>query len=336
MRGYQPHARPIVAEAGGLSSHWSQAICCQDGYVDDSIATGRPETWTTMRVALVLAVASVMCTGCGSGWPVQLGATDSGGNSGSAPEAPLSRAVVGRYTMSGRVVSLPGRPVRVCAPETVILVARLGETDIMDCQLGVSAVGVDMGRLQHRREFGGAVEGWASVTGRWDGSTLHVEQQADPQEPQPVALPQTPPCATPAGGWPTVVENENLNSEAVTRFIQTHPGTHAARLRPSPREALWLITTPDVEDADADLSPVYGKGLCVVRSAYRVADYRAAADAFPFDAGLGIFGSSVGPPDADGQWRVTHRVLYVTDELLDRQRALPDGLVRLEPAMRRL
>lgn len=107
-------------------------------------------------------------------------------------------------------------------------------------------------------------------------------------------------------------------------------------MRPSPREALWLVTTSDVEDADADLSPVYGKGLCVVRSAYRVEDYRDAADAFPFDAGLGIFGSSAGRPDADGQWRITHQVLYVTDQLLDRQRALPAGLVRLEPAMLRL
>ncbi len=238
--------------------------------------------------------------------------------------------------MSGRVVALPGRPVRVCAPETVLLVERLGDTDIVDCQFGVTAVGIDLRRLQHRRELRGAVEGWASVIGRWDGSTLHVEQQTDPAPPQPVVLPDRPPCAPPAGGWPTVAENENLDSEAVSRFIETHPGTRAAILRPSPREALWLVTTTEVDEAEATLSPVYGRGLCVVRSAYRVEDYGAAERAFPFHAGLGIFGSSAGRPDADGQWPITFRVLYITDELLNRQAAMPAGLVLLEPAMRQL
>jgi len=169
------------------------------------------------RLLSALAVASMLCTGCGSGWPVHLG-TDSLGNSGGlGPGAPSEPPAVGRYTMSGRVVALPGQPVRVCAPELVLYLERRGDdTDIKDCQLGVTAVGVDMGRLQHRREFGGAVEGWASVTGQWDGSALHVDQQADPVQPQPVAPVETPPCAPPAGGWPTVAENENLDSDAVS------------------------------------------------------------------------------------------------------------------------
>jgi hypothetical protein len=114
------------------------------------------------------------------------------------------------------------------------------------------------------------------------------------------------------------------------------PGTRAAILRPSPHEALWLITTTEVDEAEAALSPVYGRGLCVVRSAYREENYDDAAKTFPFHAGLGIFGSSTGPPDADGQWPVTFRVLYITDELLNRQRMMPAGLVLLEPAMRQL
>lgn len=247
-----------------------------------------------------------------------------------------SRAAVGRYTMSGRVVALPSRPVRVCVPEDIPLIERPGDAPIVDCTLGVTAVGIDLRRLQYRRESCGAVEGWALVLGRWDGSTLHVEQQTDPAPPQPVVLPDRPPCARPAGGWLTVAENGNLDSEAVSRFIDRHPGTRAALLRPSPREALWLITTTEVDEAEAALSPVYGRGLCVVRSAYRVEDYDVAVKAFAFRAGLGIFGSSTGRPDADGQWPITFRVLYITDELLNRQHAMPAGLVRLEPAMRRL
>lgn len=176
------------------------------------------------------------------------------------------------------------------------------------------------------------------MIGRWDGSTLDVEEQSDLALAQlhPVALPDSPPCPRPAGGWPTVAKYENLDSEAVSRFIDTHPGTRAAILRPSPHEALWLITTTDVDEAKAALSPVYGRGLCVVRSAYRVEDYAAAAQAFPFHTELGIVGSSAGTPNADGQWPITYRVLYLTDELLHRQGTLPAGLVLLEPAMRRL
>jgi len=285
---------------------------------------------TLMLMTAVTAVAAAMCAGCGSGWQLQFGAAGSGG-----PETLSSQAAVGRYSMSGRVVALPGRPVRVCAPEDVPAVERPGDAPIVDCQFGVTAMGIDLRRLQYRRELRGAVEGWASVIGRWDGSTLHVEQQTDPAPPQPVVLPRTP-CARPAGGWLTVAENGNLDSEAVSRFIDRHPGTRAALLRPSPREALWLVTTTEVDEAEATLSPVYGRGLCVVRSAYRVEDYDAAKKAFPFHAGLGIFGSSTGPPDAEGQWPITFRVLYITDELLNRQGAMPAGLVLLEPAMRQL
>jgi len=249
---------------------------------------------------------------------------------------PSSRAAPGRYVMSGRVVALPSRPVRVCVPEDIILTVERPGAPIVECTLGVTAVGIDLRRLQFRRESRGAVEGWASVIGRWDGSTLHVEQQADLAPPQSVVYRDRPPCARPAGGWLPVAENGNLDSEAVSRFIDRHPGTRAALLRPSPREALWLITTTEVDEAEAALSPVYRRGLCVVRAAYRVEDYDAAVKAFPFGAALGIFGSSTGPPDADGQWPITFRVLYVTDELLNRQQAMPAGLVRLEPTMRRL
>ncbi len=50
-----------------------------------------------------------------------------------------SRAAVGRYIVSGRVVALPSRPVRVCVPEDIPAVERPGDAPIVDCTLGVTA-----------------------------------------------------------------------------------------------------------------------------------------------------------------------------------------------------
>src|SRR5689334_12221051 len=85
---------------------------------------------------------------------------------------------------SGRVVSVPGRRVRFCAP---VPVAAIGYAPGQEpapsyCPKGVDVTGVDLSALSNRREKDGAVEGAATLDlryeGHYRGAALH---QSKPQ-----------------------------------------------------------------------------------------------------------------------------------------------------------
>jgi hypothetical protein len=283
---------------------------------------------TPLIFAGVLAALALSLNGCGLPDAMSSKASESG-KSDSQTASEL-------YSISGRVVSLPGRQAQVCAFDVVLTADASANAAIEPCNQGVNTLGLDLDRLEYRHSYAGAIEGWARVIGRWDGSTLQVVDQFDLDPPKPGPFFQAPPCPRPVGGWLRIQEGDNLDSRDVRGFVDSHAGTRAAVLRPSSVEAVWLISTPDVQAAEAGLPTVPANGKCIVRAAYSEQAYRDAELAFPLGEQLGAIRHSVGPPDADGQWRLHVQVLYLTEELLSRERAQAPGLVRLEPALRQI
>lgn len=240
------------------------------------------------------------------------------------------------YGASGRVVSVPGKPVRICAPTGDLGVAYSHPPPPAYCDLGVDVEGVDLDRLAQRREQDGAVEGQASLTGTWDGTTLRVRSQSAPDKDAGLREQFTdPPCPAPAGGWPTGPENENLNTDALQAYQAAHPDEVpiVALARPSSHQVVaYLMTAGDVAAAEAALRPTYATRLCVAKSRFTPAEVKAAQD----DPGLrggpgsqiyafGGFGIGV-----DGQVTADVSATYETPAIAAAVARHPKGLVRLE------
>jgi hypothetical protein len=238
------------------------------------------------------------------------------------------------YGATGRVVSVPGRPVRFCAPVGSDLVLRIPTPPPAYCDFGVDVVGVDLARLTARREAQGAIEGEAALTGTLANGVLHVVRQSEALPPEGPRTYDTPPCPEPAGGWPTGATDANLDLTAMQTYASAHPDqvVEVAFLRPSSRQVLaYVLTTGDVQQAENALRPSYGKSLCVFSSRFTKAQ-QLAARADPAFAGgprTQVYGSGDGL-GRDGQIESYVSATILTPELEAAVARHPKGLVRLD------
>ncbi len=244
-----------------------------------------------------------------------------------------------RVSASGRVVAVPGRPVRFCAPvaEAAVGYAKGHEPAPAYCAQGVDVQGVNLPALTNRREKDGAVEGFAALDlvyqGQGSVSVVHQARYRDPDgSPDP---PDRVPCPAPAGGWPVGAVDENLDFTAMDDYTHAHPGgvVMSALLRPSRTQAVaYVLTTTDAAPVAASLRPAYGKSLCVVRSRFTQAQITLADDAFTALMQHGpVYGVGAGGLGPEAQPIVSVELTAVTTKiaaLADRQ---PNGLVELEP-----
>ncbi len=242
---------------------------------------------------------------------------------------------------TGRVVSLPGRRVRFCAPLPVAAVAYAPghEPAPAYCPLGVDISGVDLAVLSHRREKDGAVEGAATLDLRYESHyRVAVLHQATPQGSNPRFDQPAVPCPPPQGGWPVGPANNNIDLDPVLAYARDHPGTifKPALLRPSPTQVLvYVLTVTNPEPVAAALHPYYGARLCVARSRYTSAEVETAAQAFePFFIDGPVYALGGGGFGPDAQPIVEVELVLVTPEIAAVAEEQPAGLVRLEPWLR--
>jgi hypothetical protein len=239
----------------------------------------------------------------------------------------------------GRVVSVPGRPVRFCAPVAEGGVGYLPgkEPAPAYCDLGVNVTGVDLATLTDRHSKDGAVEGQAELTGIYRAGTVTVSKQSAPNDPWTPSPPDQPPCAAPSGGWPKGPTGENIDVGAITSYAAKHPGVllEPADLRPSDNQVIaYAVVYHGAAEMTAALRPTYGKRLCIGQSRYTAAQLAKAYHDLDFNAAVckaanvNTTGHGLTP---QGQVNYELSMPFVTPDLAKVADAQPAGLVLLQP-----
>ena len=197
----------------------------------------------------------------------------------------------------------------------------------------VRVVGADFDAVSDRFERGGAVEGWALVTGTWAGEQLHVEQQAAPP-PLGAWRPRSvdPPCPPPPQGWPIVLRRGDVElSHDLGDLELTGAAVAVTIFRPGPNRVVLVVAAGDVAAAEARLRPQLGDSLCVVPSRWTKAQLDAVGDYLHYQWepwGLYELGQH---NTGDGQPHMAAKLVRVLPEVAAWAATLPKNILLLEP-----
>lgn len=195
--------------------------------------------------------------------------------------------------------------------------------------VGVASHGVDLSALHDRFDKDGAVEGFATLHGRWDGGALQVTGQGPPRWPtEPIRPRLEPPGPAPAGGWPHGRVEENLD---VPQELVGDPAVVGVLLvRPSATQVVLTVVSTDPEGTHARWSSVFPGRLCVVASRWTrelVETVRDQAQTLmpqwqAYQAGFGGFGDDCQPV-------ITLKVVQVLPALVTWSAGVPEGLLEV-------
>lgn len=243
-------------------------------------------------------------------------------------------ASTGDYGASGRVVSVPGKHVRFCAPVPQLAVLIIPKPPPDYCDFGVDVDGVDLSRLQKRYEKAGAIEGYASLEGQLHDGLLTVDRQQQPNTGAGTPpVPDTPPCAAPTGGWRRSGD-ANPDPQALQSYQETHPGAilDFEVSRPTPAQAVLVALTPaDPSEVRAALLHSYGQDeICVATSTYSPTEIQSATQDPALQVGLDkqVYGTGRGF-SRQGQVQYNAQAVLLTPELEAAVARHPRGLVEV-------
>jgi hypothetical protein len=189
-------------------------------------------------------------------------------------------------------------------------------------------------------EFGPdrVIAGRATVTGIWLGDAIEVRSQS-PTFPPPSAMPNwtdpvpdwtNPPCPAPSGGWPRGEMDANLDFD---RDGLGNIAVSVVTFRPSRDQAVLVVAATDVDAATAVLKPQLHNSFCVLPSRWTREELdavQAHLDAHHDDWHLDTWGPAV---DSGGQPYIEADLVRVTAEIATWAARLPDGLLKLVPAL---
>jgi hypothetical protein len=261
------------------------------------------------------------------------------GHGGSHVLLPVNGAQ--ELTATGRVVQVPGKAPRFCAPAAVSgLVSPLPPPQW--CALGVDVRGVDFATLQSRYAKDGAVQGEATLTGRIERDNDNDVLVVTDQEPPIAATESTgstyhpyPGCSQPAGGWPQHPASYDPPVAAMDQYQARHVDQVAiiSVARPDPRTAVpYVLTWGDPEQAKAAMRSSYGDEQCVLQSnwtqeqvtsaAHDLSASAAANQVYEYGSGHGL--------GQDGQLLIDAAAVRPTAGLSDLLARHPAGLIRID------
>lgn len=198
--------------------------------------------------------------------------------------------------------------------------------------------GVNFDKLGNIVEVDGWVAAYAKIKGIWLGDRVTVEQQETATGPWRRHHRYTaPPCGEPAGGWPRF---GHPFGDQVLKFDPgelLHIGAAVAMtiFRPSEDQAVLVVAAVDLAAVEAQLRPELGESLCVLASMWTRQELDAVQGQLKrqyAEWNLYELGQSVGD---DGQARVNARLTQVLPEVASWADSLPDGIVSLDPWLRR-
>jgi hypothetical protein len=174
------------------------------------------------------------------------------------------------------------------------------------------------------------VPGYVSVVGTWRDESIEVEEQSSELPArEPSAARTDPPCPPPPGGWrrdalPWDPDLGDLRSSEVI--------VHPVVFRPSADQEVLVIAATDVDAVTRQLSKYLPDQLCVVPSRFTRAQLDEVRDVLRArrDWRLESFGTG---SDAQAQPFITAELFRVTAEIAEWADSLPEGLLRLRPAL---
>lgn len=302
----------------------------------------------TVAVVAVIAVPMAL-RGAGSHATAALTAPSSGTTSpgsvsvASPAVSPYPALLQDGQTVeaSGRVVSVPGKPLRFCAPESFSAVAYAPGREPAPawCPLGVNVTGVTMATLTMRRTKNGASEGWGYLRGTYQAGTVAVSlQSAQRVLPDSYQSLTTPPCPAPTAGWQRSApgSNQPAITDKMWAYNSAHPGqvVTSSIFRPSATNAVVVIAVADMDAARAALPDAPGS-LCLVQSRFTRAQITQAQQPFSRDLqshptdGAGVVVTSGEGVAKDGQVELDVEVVRITPTVLAWAQAAPARLVHL-------
>jgi hypothetical protein len=127
-----------------------------------------------------------------------------------------------KVQVSGEVIAAPGKAPVFCPPLAKPAIGYLpGQEPAPTCpaEFAVTLKGVNLDQLTGAKVTKGVRSGTATLIGIWGDRSIDVQGQKAPAAPVELQLPPLP-CAAPAGGW--VSKPNNLDSAAVTAFLDAH------------------------------------------------------------------------------------------------------------------
>jgi len=233
-----------------------------------------------------------------------------------------------RCVAFGRVVDIAGQT--TFEPPLFMALPRYGPGEApapRPSGLGVAVRGVDSTRLLDRREKDGALEGWATLAGRWSENGLAV---VDQRLERPVAPARDqrwvfPPCPEPERGWSAGGDVDV--PAAYERLQSSGAAVHATVFRPAAHSAVLVVAATDPVAVTDELVPLLGDRVCVITSRYTRVEVDTVRQELMADfAGWQAYASGT-TSDAQGQPVLTLDVVRVLPDLVDRARHWPPRLV---------
>jgi hypothetical protein len=300
---------------------------------NDRLTGVRRKRTAHVRRRVTAAAAVLIVAGAGSAF-----ALTRGGSGSVVLPVTTTATASGEVTASGRVVEVPGKAPRFCAPSGVQLGLTVPPPPPQWCAFGVDVRGVDLTALENRREQAGAVEGYATLTGQVEGDLLVVTHQgATTSQPSTSrsAYHPYPGCTAPAGGWSQHPVTYDPPVEAMDHYRAQHVDEVAmiSVARPDQHTAFpYVLTWGDPSGAQAAMRGSYGEEQCVLRSRWTQAEVVGAAhDLAALSSANQVYeyGSGHGLGD-DGQIEVNGVAVRQTDALDALVARSPAGLVRID------
>jgi hypothetical protein len=243
----------------------------------------------------------------------------------------------GLVVRDGDLVSASGRLVREQTAdwfEPPSMVAAVGGPRIIRPTRpdAVRVVGADFAELMGRFEAGGAVEGFATLTGIWSAGQLQVLEQKNSLVGNDRVPPRwvRPPCRPPSGGWP--VAGHLRFDMGDLRDVEA--AVQVTVFRPGPGQEVPVVAATDPAGVETLLRPRVGARLCVVLSRWARGELdavRSHIHARKRSWNLLRLSQSA---DDDGQAYIAVELAWVSSETASWATSMPSGILSLDPWLR--
>lgn len=195
--------------------------------------------------------------------------------------------------------------------------------------------GADFNSIGWRFERDGAVEGDATIDGRWLESRISVTYQSPKLSADPAPRWSDPPCPAPPAGWPRGPAEDVLTNLYfdLGDLQETGAAVNVVIFRPSPDQTLLVVAADDIAAVETRLRPQLADRLCVTASCWTRKQLDGANEHLQARREQwGIYETNISS-DEQAQATVITKLVRITDEIASWADNQPAGLITLKPCL---